>query len=60
MTMGLMTRKEVIDRLRITPGHFSKITNGKVKGLPHLPCVQLGRRQLFREESVNEWIVKVK
>lgn len=57
--MGLLTRREVIDRLRITPGHFSKIVNGKVHGTPVLPSVKLGRRQLFREQTVEDWIAKV-
>jgi hypothetical protein len=43
-------------RLRLKAAHFSKLVDGKVKGLPPLPCVQIGRRQLFREESVQQWI----
>jgi hypothetical protein len=57
--MALLTRSEVIVRLRVTPGHFSKIVNGKVKGLPRLPAVLLGRRQLFREETIDAWLREV-
>ena len=46
-------------RLRLKAAHFSKLVNGKVKGLPPLPCVQISRRQLFREESVQQWIIDV-
>lgn len=55
----LLTREETMERLRVKPAHFSKLVNGKVKGLPLLPCVQLGRRQLFREEAVQQWIIDV-
>jgi hypothetical protein len=55
----LLTREETIVRLRLKPAHFSKIVNGKVKGLPALPCVRLGRRLLFREETIDKWIVDV-
>jgi hypothetical protein len=55
----LLTREETMKRLRLKAAHFSKLVNGKVKGLPPLPCVQIGRRQLFREESVQQWIIDV-
>jgi hypothetical protein len=48
-----------MERLRLKAAHFSKLVNGKVKGLPPLPVVQIGRRQLFREESVQQWILDV-
>ncbi len=57
--MALLTREEVIKRLRLKPSFFSKLANGKVKGLPALPIVRIGRRQLFREQSIEEWILKV-
>jgi hypothetical protein len=56
---NLLTREETMARLRLKAAHFSKLVNGKVKGLPPLPCVQIGRRQLFREESVQQWIIDV-
>ena len=55
----LLDRAEAMDRLRLKPSHFSKIINGKVKGLPPLKHVRLGRRLLFREESLNIWISEV-
>ncbi len=57
--MSLMTRKNVLAMLKITPSHLSKIVNGKVKGLARLTTVQLGRRQLFRQETVLNRIAKV-
>ena len=55
----LLTRKEAMARLRLKPAFFSKVTNGKIKGLPPLMCVRIGRRQLFREERIDEWIIEV-
>ena len=45
--------------LRLKPSHFSKLVNGKVKGMPPLPKVQIGRRQLFRPQAVYQWIIDV-
>jgi hypothetical protein len=59
MAGRLLTREEAMERLRLKPAHFSKVANGKVKGLPKLACVRIGRRQLFREETVHNWIIEV-
>lgn len=56
---GLMTREETMERLRLKASHFSKLVNGHIKGLPPLPVVQIGRRQLFRRDSVEQWIIDV-
>jgi len=56
---NLLTRKEVMERLRLRPAFFSKLSNGKVKGMPALPAVRIGRRQLFREAALNQWIMDV-
>lgn len=57
MAGRLLTREEAMEQLRLKPAHFSKVTNGKVKGLPKLACVRIG--QLFREETVRNWIIEV-
>lgn len=59
MMTALLTREETMARLRLKAAHFSKLVNGKIRGLPPLPCVQIGRRQLFREEAVQQWIIDV-
>jgi hypothetical protein len=55
----LLTRKEAMARLRLKASHFSKVVNGRVKGLPKLAAVRIGRRQLFREETLNGWVAQV-
>ena len=57
--MKLLTRKEAMERLRLKASHFSKVTNGKISGLPQLVPVQIGRRQLFREETLEQWVALV-
>jgi hypothetical protein len=55
----LLTRVETMGRLRLKSSHFSKVVHGKIKGLPTLPVVQIGRCQFFRPESVERWIIEV-
>ena len=43
----LLNRLEAMERLRLKSAHFSKVVAGKIKGLPLLACVRIGRRQLF-------------
>lgn len=59
MREALRNRQEAMDRLRVKPAFFSKIVNGKVKGLPKLRCVRMGRRQLFTDEALDEFIKAV-
>jgi len=56
---SLLTKAETMLILRLKPSHFSKLVNGKVKGMPPLPKVQIGRRQLFRPQAVYQWIIDV-
>ena len=59
MSGRLLTRQEAMERLRLKPAHFSKVASGKVKGLPQLASVRIGRRQLFRVETLDRWVVQV-
>ncbi len=59
MATKLLSREEVMGMLQVKPSHFSKISNGKIKGLPPLVAVRIGRLQRFRPETVEQWIRKV-
>ena len=48
----LYTRQEAIDMLRVSPAFFSKLVNGKVKGLPPPPRVPMGERE-FPDPSAD-------
>lgn len=45
--------------VRCSRAHLSNIVNGKVRGIPHLPTVRIGRRVLFRRESLELWLQRV-
>jgi hypothetical protein len=48
----LIDRKQAMEILGLKPAHFSKVCNGRIKGLKPLPCVRIGRRLLFIRETV--------
>ena len=45
--------------VRCSRAHLSNIVNGKVRGIPRLPTVRIGRRVLFRRESLESWLQQV-
>jgi hypothetical protein len=45
--------------VRCSRAHLSNIVNGKVHGIPRLPTVRIGRRVLFRRESLELWLQEV-
>lgn len=42
--------------VRCSRAHLSNVANGKIRGVPRLPTVRIGRRLLFRRESLNVWL----
>lgn len=57
-TSANLTFKEAADRLRCSKGQFSKLICGKVKGVPPLKVVRLGRRVVVREQTLQEWLLE--
>jgi excisionase family DNA binding protein len=45
--------------VRCSRSHLSNVLNGKVPDLPHLPSVRIGRRVLFRRESLEQWLQQI-
>lgn len=45
--------------VRCSRAHLSNIVNGKIRGIPRLPAVRIGRRVLFRRESLELWLQQV-
>jgi hypothetical protein len=39
--------------------HLCNIVHGKIPGIPLLPTVRIGRRVLFRRESLEHWLEAV-
>jgi hypothetical protein len=54
----VLTRKETMARLRLKAATFSKLTNGKIKGLPPLRFIRVGRKQLFLATTVEQWLLE--
>jgi hypothetical protein len=45
--------------VRCSRAHLSNIVNGKVRGIPRLATVRIGRRVLVRRESLELWLQEV-
>ena len=45
--------------VRCSRAHLSNVVNGKVHGIPRLPAVRIGRRVLFRRESLEAWLQQI-
>lgn len=52
----LLTSRDVQKMLKISRGMLWAITSGRRTDVPPLPVVRIGRRQLFRRESIEEWL----
>lgn len=50
---------EAAEFVRCSKAHLCNILNGKVRGIPQLPAVRVGRRVLFRRESLESWLIEV-
>jgi excisionase family DNA binding protein len=55
----VLTTREGAQVLRCSKAHFCNLLKGRVAGVPRLPCLRLGRRQLVRKASLKEWIEQV-
>ena len=45
--------------VRCSRAHLCNVVNGKVPDIPRLPAVRVGRRVLFRRESLERWLREV-
>jgi excisionase family DNA binding protein len=59
VTTGVLTVKEAALMLRCSKAHLCNVVNGKVAGVPHLPAVRIGRRVLFRRDSLEHWLREI-
>jgi predicted DNA-binding transcriptional regulator AlpA len=56
--LRLLNTDEVRGMLRMKRCYLSRLVNGHVKNAPPLSCVRIGRKVLFLESSVRDWIVE--
>jgi excisionase family DNA binding protein len=52
----ILTLKEAATYLRCSKSHVSNLVNGKVQGVPPLPVARVGRRNLFIQQSLDDWL----
>jgi excisionase family DNA binding protein len=45
--------------VRCSRARLCNVIHHKVPGVPHLPSVRIGRRVLFRRESIEQWLERV-
>jgi hypothetical protein len=56
---GVLNIAEAAASVRCSRAHFCNVIRHKVPGVPHLPSVGIGRRVLFRRESLEQWLEEV-
>lgn len=56
---GILTVREAALILRCSKAHLCNVLNGKVAGVPRLPAIRIGRRVLFRRDSLEQWLQEI-
>ena len=60
LTSGpVLSLRETAELVRCSKAHLSNVIRGKVKGLPRLPVVRIGRRLLVRRDALAQWLKTV-
>ena len=59
MAPNVLNLAEAAKFVRCSRAHLCNIVKGKVRGIPPLPSVRVGRRVLFRRESLEQWLQDV-
>jgi hypothetical protein len=52
----LLTLREAAKLLRCSKAHLCNVLNGRVRNVPPLNSVRLGRRRLINRRSLSAWI----
>jgi hypothetical protein len=55
-TSNILTIKEVASILRCSKTHALNVLEGKVRGLPKLTHLSIGRRKVVRKDWLDEWM----
>ena len=55
----ILTVRETAELVRCSKAHLCNIIGGKVKGLPRLPVIRIGRRLLVRRVALAQWLEAV-
>lgn len=55
-TSTILTIKEVANILRCSKAHALNVIQGRVRGLPKLAHLSLGRRKVVRRDWLDQWV----
>ena len=55
----ILTRGEAADLIRCSKAHLSNLIAGRVPNTPPLPFLRIGRRVLFRRDSLAAWLTSI-
>ena len=55
-TSNILTIKEVAEILRCSKGHVQNVLVGRVRGVPKLAHLRMGRRKVVRKEWLDQWM----
>jgi hypothetical protein len=55
-TSTILTIKEVANILRCSKTHALNVIQGRVRGLPKLTHLSLGRRKVVRRDWLDQWM----
>ncbi|MBV8895956.1 MAG: helix-turn-helix domain-containing protein, partial [Acidobacteriaceae bacterium] len=53
---AILTVTEAAHELRCSKAHLHNIISGKVRDLPPVPVLRLGRRRLIRLDALQTWL----
>lgn len=51
----VLTVRDVALELRCSVAHVYNVINGKVKNVPRLPAITIGRRKLIQRDTLEDW-----
>ncbi len=54
----ILTLPEAAKFLRMSRSHLLNILKGKVRGVPALPYIRVGRRLLLRRAALEQWLLE--
>lgn len=59
MDRHVLTLPELARELRCSGTHVRNIIGGRIRGLPPLPVLRIGRRILMRRDALTAWLVSL-
>lgn len=51
----ILTARDISQELRCSKQQAYKLMNGKVRGCPRLPTIDLGRKKVVRRTTFEKW-----